>query len=84
MIREAPLSDCVIEIAEDYLGPSAPRFMERLARNHLGNSLDQITADDMQQLIQWTRISAAMLTDDADLVAEFVGRLSDLTEPTAA
>ncbi len=78
MTQDALLAVSVVEIAEDYLGPSASRFMERLAQNHLGMHLSRVTSKDMQKLIRWTRVSAAILTDDTELVSEFVDRLSRL------
>ncbi len=78
MTRDALLAKDIVSIAEDYLGPSAPRFMERLVSNHLGTTLDQITSRDMQKLMRWTQVSTAMLTDDTKMITEFVERLGNL------
>jgi hypothetical protein len=66
-------------IAEDYLGPSAPRFIERLSTNHLGKPSKELTSGDIAELMKWARLAAAMLTDDKDLIKEFMSRLGGIS-----
>ena len=78
MTEDTALCRRVVKIAEDYLGPSAPRFIDRLSSNHLGKDSTNLAQADMDELIKWARLAAAMLTDDSRLVAEFMDRLGGL------
>jgi hypothetical protein len=79
MPQSTVLCQRVVKIAEDYLGPSAPRFIDRLSCNHLGKESSQLAQGDLEELIKWARLAAAMLTDDSKLVTEFIGRLERLS-----
>lgn len=80
MSRSTLLCQKVIEITEDYLGPSAPRFIDRLASSHLGKDASRLSRNDMEELVRWARLAAAMLTDDTGLVAEYTQRLEALSK----
>ena len=67
-------------IAEDYLGPVAPRFMDRIIENHLHKSPDEVTSQDMPSLITWVQLSISLITDQQDDVAQFISRLRKLTD----
>lgn len=69
----------VYAIAEDYFGPAASRFMDRLIVNHLGKKPEKLTARDMPELIEWTRITASMLTENQATVDELTERLELLS-----
>jgi hypothetical protein len=84
MPKQAAFCRHVTLIAEDYLGPSGPRFIERLSNNHLGKPSEQITPKDMDELIKWARLAAAMLTDDAGTITEFMDRLDKLSSKRVA
>jgi hypothetical protein len=79
MQNRAAICRHITLIAEDYLGPSAPRFIERLSTNHLGKPSKELVRDDIDELIKWAQPAAAMLTDDRDLIREFMRRLTDLS-----
>ena len=79
MPNDTALCQRVVKIAEDYLGPSAPRFIDRLSSNHLGKESTSLAQGDMDELIKWARLAAAMLTDDSRLVTEFMDRLGKLS-----
>jgi hypothetical protein len=79
MVNEATLYDNVTEIAEDYFGPVAPRFMSRLITNHLGKTPETITPADLPELTEWVKLTVAMLTDDQSLIKEFTARLDKLS-----
>jgi hypothetical protein len=68
----------VVELASDYLGPAAPRFVDRLIRNHLGKNPEQLAERDIQQLVVWVKLSVSMLTDDTDEIEDFTSRLGYL------
>ncbi len=78
MPKQPTICKNVTAIAEDYLGPSAPRFIERLSINHLGKPSEELASGDIDELIKWARLAAAMLTDDSKLVTEFMNRLNKL------
>jgi hypothetical protein len=65
----------IVDISQDYLGPAASRFIDRSIYNHLHKLPEEITTKDLKQLIEWVRVSVAVLTEDATLVTEYVTRL---------
>lgn len=69
----------VIIIAEDYFGPAAPRFMDRLIVNHFDKQPAKLARGDMPELIEWTRLAASMLTENKAEVKEFTERLELLS-----
>lgn len=72
------LRDQVIAVAGDYLGPAAPRFIDRLIANHLAKQPGDLSDKDLPELIRWTRLATAMLTDDPKEINDFVQRLRQL------
>jgi hypothetical protein len=77
----------IIDITEDYFGPAARRCIDRIIVNHLGKTPDKIKPGDVPELITWVKLTVALLTDDPDVVSEFVERLDKLanrkTKPVA-
>ncbi len=80
MVGELTLYETVIDIAEDYFGPAAPRFVGRLINNHLHKAPEQITTKDLPELVTWSKLTVAMLTDDKDAIEEFSSRLDALVK----
>jgi hypothetical protein len=78
MAHQTSIYDRVLAITEDYLGPAAPRFLSRLATNHLDKPAAKITRSDLPQLIIWIRLAATMITDDELVVADYLERLEKL------
>ena len=72
------LYDKVVSIAEDYFGPAAPRFINRLITNHLGKAPAKLTPRDIPDLAIWISLTVAMLTDDEDVIDQFAKRLNQL------
>lgn len=68
----------VINITEDYLGPPAKRFIERISQFNLHKSLDQLTANDIPRLAEWIKVSLGMLTNDRAVIDECISRLLKL------
>lgn len=68
------------KIAEDYLGPAAPRFMSRLVISHLHKEPEELTVEDLEQLTSWVKIAVSMITDEDKVVNEFSARLQLLTK----
>jgi hypothetical protein len=78
MHTETILYQEVTLIAEDYFGPAAPRFIDRLIINHIGKKPEKLKPGDMPELIEWTRLTASMLTEDKNTVEELAERLEQL------
>jgi hypothetical protein len=68
----------VVSITEQYLGPAAPRFITRQIAFHLGKDPHQLNHQDIPKLVEWTRVTLAMLTEDKDIVEEYACRVSAL------
>ena len=70
------LSDYILEVSQDYLGPAAERFVHRQIATHLHKKPDKLTAGDIYKLIDWLKLSFSLLTDNNNLVDEYTHRLS--------
>lgn len=66
----------VTHITEDYFGPAAPRFVDRLIVNHLDKQPKQLRQEDLPELIEWIRLTVSMLTEDNATVSELSERLT--------
>jgi hypothetical protein len=74
------LYDRVVRITHIYLGPAANRFIDRQAQNHLKKSPKELTANDLVILIDWIRVAVSLLTDDKEIIEEYVAQLRLLTQ----
>jgi hypothetical protein len=72
--------DCVVDITHDYLGPAADRFIDRQVRNHLHKEPEEITKKDLSRLVDWIQIAVSLLTDDAQVVEEYIKQLQQLSK----
>lgn len=68
--------DEVLEISQDYLGPAAERFLDRQILTHLKKSPEKLTENDLKSLIDWLKLSLALLTENTGLVEDYVQRLT--------
>lgn len=75
-MAKSTLLDQVYEVSEDYLGPATERFISRQIATHLKKRPDKLTRNELDELIDWIKLSFAMLTNDADIVREYAYRLS--------
>jgi len=58
------LSEKVVSIATDYMGPAAKFFLERQTKFHLGGiGIDQLEKKHMPEFVKWVGISSALLMD---------------------
>jgi hypothetical protein len=62
------LSEQVVAITQEYLGPASERFIHRLISTHLDKDPSQLTARDLPKLTEWVKVSLGMLTEDKRLV----------------
>lgn len=74
------LFDALVAIAEEYLGPAAKRFMSRQITHHLNKKPAEITLDDLPKLVEWVRITIALLTEDKTMVEDFASRLLQIAD----
>lgn len=59
------LYDDVVNIAKQYLGPAAQKFVDRQISGHLSVDKSQLTAAHMEELAKWCYTSGKLLMDDA-------------------
>jgi hypothetical protein len=68
----------VVTISHTYLGPASERFIDRQIKNHLDKNPGDIEAGDIHKLIDWIRIAVSFLTEDSDLIEEYVHQLKQI------
>jgi hypothetical protein len=68
----------VTRITQVYLGPAADRFVARQIRNHLRKNPEQLARKDLNDLIDWIRVAMGYITEDSELVNEYVDKLKAL------
>ena len=62
------LYDEVIDVTEKYLGPAADRFVERQTKFHLKKKAQSLSESDLPQLVEWMKVSLALITEDHKMV----------------
>lgn len=75
------LYERVSKVTEDYFGPSASRYIERLVGTRFHKPAAELQPEDMPELIEWMRLSVALLTDKEWVVEELTSKLSALYDP---
>lgn len=75
--------DEVVKITHVYLGPAADRFIGRQVENHLHKSPEQLSQADLAELIDWIRAVVALLTDDEEIVSDYINELRKLASRIA-
>jgi len=78
---KAVLYDSVIRVTHVYLGPAADRFINRQIQNHLQKAPEALTAPDLLKLVDWVRLAVSLLTDDDEVVEEYIAQLRQLATP---
>lgn len=78
MQTKTSLYQRVIHVTTDYLGPAAPRFIDRQIQKHIGKDPAELAVEDMPTLIDWSKIAIALLTDDRKIVMNYVEDLYSL------
>ncbi len=77
------LFEAIVSITEEYLGPAAKRFMSRQIIYHLHKEPMDVNLEDLPKLVEWARITIALLTEDKGMVDEFARRLLSLADTGA-
>lgn len=78
MDRSPRLYDNVVHVTQNYLGPAADRFITRQIRNHLRKDPEQLAKQDLEDLIDWIKVAMSFLTEDHDLIEEYIEDLHGL------
>ncbi len=68
----------VVRVTHVYLGPAADRFIARQVENHLHKQPAQLSKSDLLDLIDWIRAVVSLLTEDADIIDEYIDQLEQL------
>ena len=68
-----------MRITNVYLGPAAERFVSRQVRNHLHKEPQAISENDLKDLIDWVRVAVSLLTENSEIVDEYIEQLVILT-----
>ena len=68
----------IVDIVSNYLGPAAPRFVDRQIKFHLDKDPQDVAPEDLGRLSEWISVSMALLTDDQTLVDECAKKLIEL------
>jgi hypothetical protein len=75
---QTSLYDQLVRVTHVYLGPAADRFIARQVQNHLHKPPDQLSKEDLRQLIDWIRVAVSLLTEDSEIVEEYAAQLEQL------
>lgn len=81
--KNSSVYDQVVRITHVYLGPAADRFIARQVESHLHKSPAQLTRADLLDLIDWIRAIVALLTEDSDIIEEYINELKKVADPPA-
>lgn len=77
------LYDKVVRVTHVYLGPTADRFIARQVQNHLHKKPEELSKEDLLKLIDWIRVAVSLLTEDSEVVEEYIAQLQKLAETTS-
>lgn len=75
---KASLYDNVVRVTHVYLGPASERFIARQVENHLHKPPEQLSKADLAGLIDWIRAVVSLLTEDNEIVEEYIAELNKL------
>jgi len=79
MTGDITLYDEVVKITYGYLGPATDRFVTRQIKHHLHKQPEELRKKDLKLLIEWISLAVNMLSDDRQLVKQYVADLEELT-----
>jgi hypothetical protein len=68
----------VTDITEEYLGPAAERFLARQISFHLGKSPQELDNADLPKLIEWTKVTLGLLTEDREMIEDYAHKMGRL------
>jgi hypothetical protein len=68
----------LVALTEDYLGPAASRFVDRQIAAHLNKDPHEITHGDLPRILDWTKVTLSLLTQDRQVIDEYSARMTRL------
>lgn len=72
------LSDKVLKVTIDYIGPSSQKFLERQTTSHMnGLTLNDLKKEHVPELAKWVNVSAGLLIGK-EKATELQGKLLKL------
>jgi len=71
----------VVRVTHIYLGPAADRFIARQVENHLHKPPERLSPADLVLLVDWIRVAVSLLTDDQEIIEEYLQQLHQLADP---
>ena len=74
----SPIYNQVVSVTEEYLGPAAERFIQRMVSFHLDKEPASLVGRDIPRLTEWVKVALGLLTDDKRLVDECEAKLLKL------
>lgn len=74
------LYEQVVQTTHYYLGPAADRFIARQVQNHLHKRPEQLSQNDLKRLIDWIQIAVSLLTEDSDIIEDYIAALRELID----
>lgn len=79
MVSKSNLYSNIVKLSEEFLGPAGERFIRRQVETHLGIRPEDIKPKHLPQLVDWTRLMLAVITEDTRVVDDFANRLLKLS-----
>lgn len=61
----------VVDCLYEYFGPAAERFVAREVKAHLHKKPEDLTADDIPKLHEWSKLAIALISDDSKDIDNF-------------
>jgi len=81
--RRQLLYDRVVRVTHVYLGPAADRFIDRQIQNHLSKKPQELSREDLGKLIDWIQVAVSFLTEDSEIIEEYISQLGKLLHEPA-
>lgn len=78
------LYEKVVLVTYVYLGPAADRFVARQITNHLHKKPSELASADLPELIDWIHLAMGFLTEDHNMIDEYIDKLQLLSSPHTA
>ena len=77
-MEDETLYSRVVRVTHVYLGPAADRFIARQVQNHLHKQPEELSGEDLEKLIDWIRVTVSLLTEDNEIIEEYIVQLQRL------
>lgn len=61
------------------MGPAADRFIGRQVQSHVHKPPLELTQPDLRKLIAWIRAAVSFLTEDEEVIEEYIAKLQKLS-----